>query len=78
MNAMKSYSVTLPLVGLISGTRALAGAGLALALSEKIPPAQRRAIGWTIFGIGLATTIPLFLLVLKSPTTCPAPDAPLD
>jgi hypothetical protein len=56
---MKKHEVTIPQIGLIGGTRALLGAGIALLLSEKLTDEQRRAIGWTLFAIGALTTIPL-------------------
>jgi hypothetical protein len=56
---MKRYSVTLPLIGLVTGTRAMAASGLALVLAEKLSRDQRKAIGWTLLGIGIVSTIPL-------------------
>ena len=56
---MKTYAVTLPLIGLISGTRAIAAGGLAFLLADKLDVNQRKAVGWTLLGIGLLTTIPL-------------------
>ena len=61
---MKQHEVTIPQIGLIAGTRALLGAGIALLLSEKLNDEQRRAIGWTLVAIGAATTIPLALQLL--------------
>ena len=43
---MKQHEVTVPQIGLIAGTRAMLGAGIALLLSEKLSGEQRRAIGW--------------------------------
>ena len=56
---MKKRELTIPEIGLIAGTRALLGAGVALLLSEKMDHEQRRAVGWTLFLVGLLTTIPL-------------------
>lgn len=58
---MKHHEVTIPQIGLIAGTRAILGAGVALLLSEKLSDEQRRAIGWTLVAIGALTTIPLAL-----------------
>jgi hypothetical protein len=58
---MKQHEVTVPQIGLIAGTRAMLGAGVALSLSEKLSDEQRRAIGWTLVAIGALTTIPLAL-----------------
>ena len=58
---MKQHEVTVPQIGLIAGTRAMLGAGIALLLSEKLTDEQRRAIGWTLVAVGALTTIPLVL-----------------
>jgi hypothetical protein len=39
------------------------GAGVALLLSDKLAPEQRRAIGWTLVAVGVLTTFPLALEV---------------
>jgi hypothetical protein len=44
---------------LIGGTRAALGAGLGLLLADRLTQEQRRAIGWTLFLVGVVTTIPL-------------------
>ncbi len=56
---MKTYHLTLPILGLLAGTRALAGAGLGLLLADKLDPEQRRAVGWTLLIVGIVTTAPL-------------------
>src|SRR5215831_17070662 len=61
---MKQHEVTVPQIGLIAGTRAMLGAGIALLLSEKLSDEQRRAIGWTLVAVGALTTIPLVLQLL--------------
>ena len=60
---MKKHEVTIPQIGLIAGTRAMLGAGIALLLSEKLSADQRKAIGWTLVAIGALTTVPLALQV---------------
>jgi EamA domain-containing membrane protein RarD len=62
---MKQHEVTVPQIGLIAGTRAMLGAGIALLLSEKPTVEQRRAIGWTLVAVGAVTTIPLLLQLLS-------------
>ena len=56
---MKKTELTLPELGLIAGTRALLGAGLGLLLADRLNNDQRKAAGWTMFLVGLVTTIPL-------------------
>ena len=42
---------------------------MALLLGEKLDRKERRAVGWTLFLTGVATTVPLVLNVLdKKPT----------
>jgi EamA domain-containing membrane protein RarD len=42
------------------------GAGIALLLAEKLTAEQRQAIGWTLFAVGVLTTIPLILQVFSA------------
>jgi hypothetical protein len=55
---MRRLALTIPEVAFIAGTRGALGFGAGLLLSAKIERSRRRAIGWTLFAIGLATTIP--------------------
>lgn len=61
---MRETTLTLPEIFLIGGTRAALGAGLALLLADKLERSERRAVGWTLFIVGAATTVPLALEVL--------------
>ena len=61
---MRTAQLTLPDLMLFAGTRALAGAGLALLLADHLPERERRAVGWTLLLVGAITTIPLALEVL--------------
>src|SRR5690348_16116113 len=56
---VRQVSLTIPELGLIAGTRAALGAGIALLLSERLPPEQRRAVGWTLLAVGIVSTVPL-------------------
>ncbi len=56
---MKQVTLSLPELGLIAGTRAALGAGLALLLGDRLSPEQRRAVGWSLVAVGIATTLPL-------------------
>ncbi|TDF62932.1 hypothetical protein [Cupriavidus sp. L7L] len=67
---MKQVSLTIPEIGLIAGTRAAGGAGLALLLSNRLNPEQRRAIGWTLLAVGVITTLPLVALVFGRRQAC--------
>jgi hypothetical protein len=61
---MRQRTITLPLLGLIAGTRAALGAGIALLLADRLTAEQRRAVGWTLTGVGVLSTIPLAAHVL--------------
>ena len=55
---MRRVALTIPEVAFIAGTRGALGVGAGLLLSRKLEESRRRAIGWTLFAVGLATTIP--------------------
>lgn len=59
---MKETSLSIPEIGLIAGTRAALGGGVALLLADKLTREQRKAVGWTLFLVGAITTIPLGVL----------------
>ena len=61
---MRESTLTLPEIALIGATRGALGAGIALILADKLDRKERRAVGWTLFLVGIATTIPLVLVVL--------------
>ena len=56
---MIKAELTLPEIALIAATRALLGAGIALLLADKLSAEQRIAVGWSLVGVGVLTTIPL-------------------
>jgi uncharacterized membrane protein YfcA len=61
---MRETRVTMPELALIAGTRGMLGAGIGLLVADRLPEAQRKAVGWTLLLIGALTTIPLALEVL--------------
>jgi len=56
---MKETCITIPELALIAGTRAALGAGIALILGESLTKEQKKAVGWTLFMVGVVTTLPL-------------------
>jgi hypothetical protein len=62
---MKSTEITLPELALIAGTRGMLGAGAALLISSKLNSDQRKAVGWTLFLIGLISSVPLAITVFS-------------
>jgi hypothetical protein len=61
---MKRTSLSMPEIGLIAGTRAALGAGVGLLLADRLEPGQRRAIGWTLLAVGVASTVPILVQLL--------------
>jgi hypothetical protein len=62
---MNARRVTLPELFLIASTRVALGAGGGLLLADRLTAEQRRAVGWTLLGIGVISTIPLAAQVLR-------------
>jgi hypothetical protein len=69
---MKIRELTLPEIALIAGTRGMLGAGIGLLLSGKLGKDERRAVGWTLVTVGVATTIPLVIKVFGQHEEKPA------
>jgi hypothetical protein len=62
---MKTLTLNFPTFGFVVATRAMLGAGIGLLVSGRLPPARRRAIGLTLLGIGVVTTVPALAAVLR-------------
>ena len=63
---MHTRTLTLPELGFIVSTRAALGAGIGILLSEKLSTSARRAVGFTLAGIGVATTIPAAMVLFRN------------
>jgi hypothetical protein len=61
----KRTDIALPQLALIAATRGMAGFGLGVLLSNRIPEAHRRTVGWALFLAGALSTIPLVAGVMK-------------
>lgn len=61
---MKATCISFPELALIAGTRAALGAGIALILGEQLTKEQKKAVGWTLFLVGVVTTVPLLAGVI--------------
>jgi hydrogenase/urease accessory protein HupE len=63
---MKTFGVSVPELGFVAATRAIAGVGIGLLLADAFEEADtRRAIGWALLGIGALTTIPIAFSVVS-------------
>lgn len=63
---MNRIPLSIPEIGLIAGTRAALGAGVALLLADRLSAEQRRAVGWTLVAVGALTTVPIAVQLLRS------------
>lgn len=65
---MRQLTLTIPQLGLIGGTRAMLGAGIALLAADWMSQQERRAVGWTLLAVGVVTTLPLAAQVFGQAT----------
>ncbi len=56
---MRRYNIALPEMAIVAATRAMAGAGAGLLISDLLPAETRRTLGWTLLAIGAVSTIPI-------------------
>jgi hypothetical protein len=66
---MKNLALSLPTFGFVVGTRAALAFGVALLVSERMPPSQRRALGYALLAFGAVTTVPAARSVIAGMTT---------
>jgi hypothetical protein len=62
---VRTVTVPVPLLAMIGGTRVAGGVGLGLLLADRLEHARRRAVGWTLLGVGAISTIPLIAEVVS-------------
>jgi hypothetical protein len=58
--------LSMPELAIISGTRAALGAGIGLLVADKLTKERRKGIGWALLSIGLASTIPILIQLVRS------------
>jgi hypothetical protein len=63
MNISESKSLTVPELALIAATRGAIGFGAGLLLADKFKGERRKALGWSLFLSGLASTVPIAMHV---------------
>jgi hypothetical protein len=64
---MNAKALTIPEIGLMLGTRVALGFGIGLLVSDRLRGDQRRGAGWALLGVGVLTTIPIVINVLRKP-----------
>ncbi|HVO91153.1 MAG TPA: hypothetical protein VMV45_21645 [Casimicrobiaceae bacterium] len=62
---MMKVDLTVPELVLIAATRGMLGVGIGLLMADRLTRQQRRAVGGTLLGIGIASTVPLALQVFS-------------
>lgn len=67
---MRPIELDAPEIGLVAATRAMLGAGVGLLVAGKLSAEQRRAAGWTLLAVGIATTVPLAMHVFCKGARC--------
>jgi hypothetical protein len=55
---MRKLVLTIPELAFIAATRGALGFGAGLLLSDKLDDSRRRAVGFSLVALGIATTIP--------------------
>ena len=63
MSVERKKELSLPEIALIAVTRAAIGFGAGLLLADKFKRERRKAIGWSLFLTGVASTIPIAMHV---------------
>jgi hypothetical protein len=63
---VKRIPLSVPEIAIVAGTRAALGAGVALLLSDRLKPEQRKAVGWTLVAVGLISTVPIAVELFRS------------
>lgn len=62
----RRIQLTLPTLASVAATRGLLGLGAGLLLAPKVTEKRRRALGLTLVGLGVASTIPIALRVFAA------------
>ena len=65
MSQSNVKTLTVPEIAIIAVTRGALGFGAGLLLADKFRRARRKALGWSLFLSGLASTIPIAMHVFR-------------
>jgi hypothetical protein len=69
---MRSVVLDLPSFGFVVGTRLAMAAGIGLMLSDRLTERQRRIVSRTLIAVGVVTTIPAAMKVMRGMRQSPA------
>jgi hypothetical protein len=58
-------TLTVPQIAIIAATRGALGFGAGLLLADKFRKTKRKALGWSLFLSGLASTIPIAMHLFR-------------
>jgi hypothetical protein len=64
-DAVPTTTVSLVKIGALAGTRAALGAGIGLLVADRLEPGTRRAVGTALLAVGVASTIPLVVSIVR-------------
>jgi hypothetical protein len=65
MSKSNVKSLTVPEIAIIAATRGALGFGAGLLLADKFGRGKRKALGWSLFLSGLASTLPIAMHVFR-------------
>ncbi len=62
---MPTTTLSLIKISALAGTRAALGAGVGLLLADRLEPGTRRAVGGVLLAVGVASTVPLVVSIVR-------------
>lgn len=62
---MKQATLSVPEIGIIAATRGMLAAGVMLLMADRIPKERRKYIAMPLLAVGVLSTIPLAIDVIK-------------
>jgi len=68
---MNNFVLNMPTLAFVVSTRAALGMGIGLLLSERLPQSRRQPLGIALLSVGVATTIPAVMAVLRARRRAP-------
>jgi len=75
---MRNMQFNMPQLVLLGATRGMIGFGVGLLIAERLKRGRRKSIGWTLLGIGAASTIPLAITIFRKRDAEPRRAAMMD